>query len=404
MKNSTLYHKIKFVYPQVFFTQNRYFSTKNARLRAHEIPGTAAYLPRRRRKGGGGMSVIGVVAEYNPFHNGHAYMLRQARAQAGAQAAVAVMSGSFVQRAEPAVIPKAARVEAALRGGVDLVLELPVDFARRFGGGLCARGRYGFCMRWAWWIFWAFGCEAGEGGTARAAGGAGCARLLFPPRCGRISTEGWRSPPRARRRWSAWQGRIRRRCLRRPIICLLWNIARRWRNLTAPCSRWRCKRPGRGARSGRAGGDLRFGAVSARPAARGRDWLGSVRAGRKRACAAPGDGARTSGAGSADAVQLGRLRALDEDALAQLPGMREGLEHRLARAIAAGHVAAGGVFLCKVQALCAFCHPAGCALPLFSVCVRSRWMRCRLPSGFWALHRPVRRCCGRPSRRPGCPL
>lgn len=77
------------------------------------------------------MNVVGVVAEYNPFHNGHFYHLAQAQKRANAQGVIVVMSGSWVQRGEPAVVNKWARAEMALLHGADLVLELPVLYACR---------------------------------------------------------------------------------------------------------------------------------------------------------------------------------------------------------------------------------------------------------------------------------
>ncbi len=74
------------------------------------------------------MNIAGVVAEYNPFHNGHAYQLAQMR-RAGATHIVAVMSGAFVQRGEPAILDKWTRAQAAVFGGADLVIELPAPFA-----------------------------------------------------------------------------------------------------------------------------------------------------------------------------------------------------------------------------------------------------------------------------------
>ena len=72
-------------------------------------------------------NVIGIVAEYNPFHNGHARLIEQTRARLGADCpVVCVMSGDFVQRGSPAVYSKFARAEAAARCGADLVLELPL--------------------------------------------------------------------------------------------------------------------------------------------------------------------------------------------------------------------------------------------------------------------------------------
>lgn len=73
--------------------------------------------------------VLGVIVEYNPLHNGHAYHLAASKEAAGAEAVVAVMSGHWLQRGEPALLNKWARTEAALHAGVDLVLELPVVYS-----------------------------------------------------------------------------------------------------------------------------------------------------------------------------------------------------------------------------------------------------------------------------------
>ncbi len=76
------------------------------------------------------MKVVGIVAEYNPFHNGHEYQLRRARELYGTDVPiVAVMSGDFVQRGEPAIADKWVRTQAALRCGVDLIIEIPFTFA-----------------------------------------------------------------------------------------------------------------------------------------------------------------------------------------------------------------------------------------------------------------------------------
>lgn len=76
------------------------------------------------------MKVIGIIAEYNPFHLGHAYQLQKAHELFGEDTAiVAVMSGSFVQRGEPAITGKWVRTQAALQCGVDLVIEIPFTFA-----------------------------------------------------------------------------------------------------------------------------------------------------------------------------------------------------------------------------------------------------------------------------------
>lgn len=75
------------------------------------------------------MKVLGIVVEYNPFHNGHAFHIDKSKELTGADAVVAVMSGNFVQRGIPAVMDKWSRAHMALVNGVDLVLELPVLYS-----------------------------------------------------------------------------------------------------------------------------------------------------------------------------------------------------------------------------------------------------------------------------------
>ena len=70
--------------------------------------------------------ITGIIAEYNPFHNGHAYQIEQARLLTGCDFLVVVMSGDYVQRGAPAVFDKYTRTRMALACGADLVLELPV--------------------------------------------------------------------------------------------------------------------------------------------------------------------------------------------------------------------------------------------------------------------------------------
>jgi predicted nucleotidyltransferase len=86
-------------------------------------------------------SVCGIIAEYNPFHNGHGYHLAQSLRETGGEHIIAVMSGNFVQRGEPAIIDKYSRVKMALCRGADIVLELPVTWATAsaegFASGAC---------------------------------------------------------------------------------------------------------------------------------------------------------------------------------------------------------------------------------------------------------------------------
>ena len=73
------------------------------------------------------MSVIGIVCEFNPFHNGHKHLIDSVKTDG--DIVVCVMSGNFVQRGEPAIFPKEYRVKSALMNGVDIVLELPFVYA-----------------------------------------------------------------------------------------------------------------------------------------------------------------------------------------------------------------------------------------------------------------------------------
>ena len=108
------------------------------------------------------METIGVIAEYDPFHSGHAHHLAQVRAAFGADCAiVCAMSGHFVQRGEAALVDKWRRAGLALRGGADLVLELPTlwaaSSAERFArGGVSLMAATGVVDRLS------FGSETGD--------------------------------------------------------------------------------------------------------------------------------------------------------------------------------------------------------------------------------------------------
>lgn len=76
------------------------------------------------------MQATGIIAEYNPFHNGHLYHIQETK-RLTQQPVIVVMSGSFMQRGEPAVLSKWQRASCAVQGGADLVLELPCVFTLR---------------------------------------------------------------------------------------------------------------------------------------------------------------------------------------------------------------------------------------------------------------------------------
>lgn len=114
------------------------------------------------------MKIIGIVAEYNPFHTGHAWHIQQTRRLFCEETAVvAVMSGNWVQRGECAVTDKWTRTEMALAGGVDLVLELPTVWATASAEGF-SRGAVTLLAATGVVDVLSFGSECGEISPLRA--------------------------------------------------------------------------------------------------------------------------------------------------------------------------------------------------------------------------------------------
>ena len=85
------------------------------------------------------MKICAIICEYNPFHNGHQYQLREAKRLSGADAILCIMSGNFVQRGEAAIMDKYTRAKHAVQAGADIVIELPTVFATS-NAELFARG------------------------------------------------------------------------------------------------------------------------------------------------------------------------------------------------------------------------------------------------------------------------
>lgn len=73
--------------------------------------------------------VLGIIAEYNPFHNGHLYHLEQSKKLTGANYTVAIISGNFTQRGSTSLVDKWSKAKSAIENGIDLVIELPVLYA-----------------------------------------------------------------------------------------------------------------------------------------------------------------------------------------------------------------------------------------------------------------------------------
>ncbi|MCR5704477.1 MAG: nucleotidyltransferase [Eubacterium sp.] len=107
------------------------------------------------------MKTIGIIAEFNPFHNGHKYLIHQAKKITGADKVIVVCSGNFVQRGIPAIYDKYARADIALSYGADVILELPIFYATA-SAELFARGGVSLLEQLQCVDYLCFGCEASD--------------------------------------------------------------------------------------------------------------------------------------------------------------------------------------------------------------------------------------------------
>lgn len=123
----------------------------------YRLPACRLQIRIRSRK----MKVTGIIMECNPFHEGHAYILRQARRLTGADYIIVAMSGDFVQRGEPAVFDKYVRAEEILNAGADLVLEIPL-YAACGSAEYFARGGIALLEKTGVVTDLCFGSESGD--------------------------------------------------------------------------------------------------------------------------------------------------------------------------------------------------------------------------------------------------
>ncbi len=107
------------------------------------------------------MKSLGIIAEFNPFHQGHQYLIEKAMKDTGADVCIAVMSGNFVQRGTPAVSDKWSRAEDAVKNGINLVVELPAVFAGN-SAEYFAEGGVGILEGFGCIDTIAFGSESGD--------------------------------------------------------------------------------------------------------------------------------------------------------------------------------------------------------------------------------------------------
>lgn len=107
------------------------------------------------------MKTIGIIAEYNPFHNGHRYQIEEAKKITGADYAVVIMSGDYVQRGTPALANKYIRTQLALNGGADIVFELPIIYSTA-SAEYFARGGVSILNSLSCIDYLCFGSESGD--------------------------------------------------------------------------------------------------------------------------------------------------------------------------------------------------------------------------------------------------
>lgn len=276
------------------------------------------------------MTVGGVVAEFNPFHLGHAKLIASLR-EAGVTHVAAVMSGAFVQRGEAALCDKWSRAEAALAGGVDLVLELPLPMAaapapRFAAGGVGTLGALGCVERLC------FGSECGDAARLQAAADA----MTGPAFAAALKAELDRGVTFAAAQQVALtaaggEGEL----LAAPndtlaVAYLAANAA-----LPSPMTPLAVRREGAAHDGAPAGGIASASWIrdrwrageyeEARPFLPGESFALLTRETEGGRC--PADLSRL------ETATLAALRAMDDGKLAALPDVSEGLEHRLRRAV-----------------------------------------------------------------------
>lgn len=120
----------------------------------------SSYISTYFTRGETEMQALGLVVEYNPFHNGHAYHVQQSKRETEADIVIAVMSGNFLQRGEPALVDKWHRTRMALQMGVDIVIELPYVYST----ALAKDFAYGaiYLLNSIGCDYFAFGSERGD--------------------------------------------------------------------------------------------------------------------------------------------------------------------------------------------------------------------------------------------------
>ena len=275
------------------------------------------------------MNICGIVCEYNPFHSGHAYQISEIRRLLGEDTAiVCAMSGDFVQRGEAAAYSKHDRARAAVMGGADLVLELPLPWSIASAEGF-ARGGVGMLAATGVMTHLAFGSECGDTDVLTEIAG-----LLLRPELDELIREALTSGlPYAAARQRALERFTGRTFpqLERPNDILAVEYLKALRVLGVSAEPLAIRRRGTAHDSGEAGPIVSASLLRKK-----------LRAGESLAQWIPASAlhALEQGKGPADRERLdiavlSRLRFLPETAFAALPDVGEGLYHRVFRAVRA---------------------------------------------------------------------
>lgn len=277
------------------------------------------------------MKIAAIIAEYNPFHNGHAYHIAATRA-AGATHVVVVLGGHFTQRGEPALLPKPVRARMALAGGADLVVELPQPWSCASAEGF-ARGGVSLLDSMGCVDFLSFGSEIGEIQPITAA-----VDCIEQPRFSAMLQEslaaGISYAEAQEKALAALSDTATAAVLRQPNNILGVEYCRVLRQLGSPILPLTVKRRGAAHDAETAEGN-----TAAAKYIRSR-----IQAGKDASCFLPESSqeilAETVKNGHAltdtalcDRVMLATLRTVTKDRFAALPGVSEGLENRLWRAV-----------------------------------------------------------------------
>ncbi len=269
------------------------------------------------------MAIIGIIAEYNPFHSGHKYQIEESRRRLGeASPVLCVMSGNWVQRGEPALFDKWLRAQRAVLGGANLVLELPTPWALSSAEGF-ARGAVSHLAATGLVTHLSFGSEAGALGALRET-----APFLdsdeYPPRL-RQELQSGCSFPVARQRAASGALSTVADCLGTANNNLAIEYLRALRHLSSPIEPFTVQRLGAAHDSTEAAGDFASASYLRRALLGGQTPLPFLTDADCLALASAPMATMQTG----ERAILAALRRMTPSDFAALPGCSEGLEQRL---------------------------------------------------------------------------